>query len=68
MTPEQFAYWLQGFAELNEDQPTPEQWASIREHLATVFTKETPPIRRHGRPPTTAPLFEPFDFPPTVTC
>jgi hypothetical protein len=32
MTPEQFAYWLQGFAELQGAVPTQEQWDSIREH------------------------------------
>ncbi|UIF90861.1 hypothetical protein [Cupriavidus sp. UYPR2.512] len=46
MTLEQFAYWLQGFAELTGDTPpTPEQWKSIREHLATVFNKVTPAVR-----------------------
>ena len=44
MTPDQFTYWLQGFAELNEAPPTAEQWQSIREHLALVFEKRTPPI------------------------
>lgn len=44
MTPEQFAYWLQGFAELNQQPPTAEQWQSIRDHLATVFKKVTPPV------------------------
>lgn len=42
MTPEQFVYWMQGFAELNESPPSPEQWQSIREHLQLVFKKETP--------------------------
>lgn len=42
MTPEQFAYWLQGFAELQSLTPTQDQWRSIREHLATVFNKVTP--------------------------
>ncbi|WP_330208667.1 hypothetical protein [Pseudomonas sp. Z13] len=43
MTSKQFAYWLQGFTELNGDtQPTPEQWKSITEHLQTVFVKVTP--------------------------
>lgn len=42
MDAQQFAYWLQGFAELNEQPPTPAQWQSIREHLATVFVKVTP--------------------------
>lgn len=41
MTPEQFAYWMQGFAELNALPPSPEQWQSIREHLALVFEKKT---------------------------
>ncbi|ALH82896.1 hypothetical protein [Sphingopyxis macrogoltabida] len=44
MGAEQFAYWLQGFAELNAEPPTPEQWQSIREHLAAVFTKVTPDV------------------------
>ncbi|WP_028627675.1 hypothetical protein [Metapseudomonas resinovorans] len=42
MTPEQFAYWLQGFAELNPQAPTAEQWRAIRDHLNLVFKKETP--------------------------
>lgn len=43
----QFAYWLQGFTELQPDldAPSPEQWKAIREHLALVFTKVTPPVR-----------------------
>lgn len=47
MTPEQFAYWLNGFAELNQsmEQPTPEQWKSITEHLKTVFVKVTPELQ-----------------------
>lgn len=52
MTPEQFAYWMQGFAELNAMPPSPEQWQSIREHLALVFEKKTPPV---ARPIQTAP-------------
>lgn len=43
MTPEQFAYWLNGFVELSAgEHPTPEQWMSITEHLKTVFKKVTP--------------------------
>jgi hypothetical protein len=42
MTPEQFTYWLQGYAELNATPPSAEQWQSIRDHLATVFNKVTP--------------------------
>jgi hypothetical protein len=46
MTPEQFCYWLQGRAELQPDNPpSAEEWQSIREHLAAVFTKVTPPLR-----------------------
>lgn len=44
MTPEQFAYWLQGYAELQQEPPTPEQWKSVKEHLALVFKKVTPPV------------------------
>lgn len=46
MTAEQFAYWLQGYAELHDEAPTAEQWQSIRDHLATVFVKVTPNL--HG--------------------
>lgn len=42
MTPENFVYWLQGFAELSGDTPTAEQWQSIRDHLALVLTEKTP--------------------------
>ena len=43
MTPEQFAYWLQGFAELNPNTPpNTTQWKQIQDHLNTVFKKETP--------------------------
>lgn len=42
MTAEQFAYWLQGYAELNDAPPTAEQWQAIRDHLALVFNKVTP--------------------------
>lgn len=47
MTPEQFAYWLQGHVEMNpaQEMPTPEQWQMIKDHLKTVFVKVTPEIR-----------------------
>lgn len=45
MTSEQFAYWLQGFVELNGSEPTPEQWQSIKDHLKTVFVKVTPEVK-----------------------
>ncbi len=45
MDAQQFAYWLNGFAELcPDDPPTPAQWKSIREHLALVFKNVTPPV------------------------
>lgn len=48
MSPEQFAYWLQGCAELNPDMeaPSPEQWKAIKDHLKTVFVKVTPEYRQ----------------------
>jgi len=48
--PLQFAFWLQGFAELNPGilAPTPGQWTMIVEHLAKVFTKVTPPMGNDG--------------------
>lgn len=51
MTPENFAYWLQGFAELTPDRPTEAQWQAIRDHLQLVFTKETPAIPSLTYPP-----------------
>lgn len=68
MTAEQFAYWLQDYAELNEAPPSAEQWQSIREHLALVFNKVTPQ-RSPGYPqwsPTSAPID--YDLLPRVTC
>lgn len=44
MTPENFCYWLQGFSELSSEQPTPEQWTSICEHLQLVLKKVTGPV------------------------
>lgn len=41
-----FAYWLQGFAELSPDQvPTEAQWKLIKEHLNLVFVKMTTEIK-----------------------
>jgi hypothetical protein len=45
----QFAYWLQGFAELTSEAPTAEQWQAIKDHLATVFKKVTPPVYMNPR-------------------
>lgn len=41
MTPEQFTYWLQGFAEVNQTNPDPKQWQIIKDHLKLVFDKKT---------------------------
>lgn len=45
MTPSDFAYWLQGFAELSDGAPSEEQWTQIRDHLNLVFDKVTPNVR-----------------------
>lgn len=80
----QFAYWLQGFAELQQTAPTEEQWKSIKDHLNLVFNKVTPqvgaqPVLNPGViPSTVSPLVlpgipttaEPFRWHqlPHVTC
>ena len=52
MNAEQFAYWLQGFVELNPSpQPSSEQWESIKQHLQTVFIKVTPQLGTHTSTP-----------------
>jgi len=80
MTPENFAFWLQGFVELTQGQtPNPAQWKSICEHLDLVFKKLTPPVAPLTVPTTTKPIDwaemqrifrnEPWPNPPyTVTC
>lgn len=60
MTPEQFTYWLQGFFEImniGSEEDTegihPEQAKIIRDHLNSVFKKETPDRsekKRSGNP------------------
>lgn len=42
MTPEQFIYWLQGYAEISDKAPTEKQWEVIKDHLKLVFDKQTP--------------------------
>ena len=37
LTPDQFCYWFQGFAEIHGGVPTPEQWDIIKHHLELVF-------------------------------
>lgn len=47
MTTEQFCYWLRGLLELGDVKSlTVEQTKMVREHLATVFHKVTPPTTR----------------------
>lgn len=69
MTAEQFTYWLQGYAELNEQPPSPEQWQMIRDHLALVFNKVTPNYapRWPQNPPPASPTIPnwPLDMRPT---
>jgi len=59
MTPEQFTYWLQGYAELGGETPTAEQWLVIKDHLALVFAKVTP-----NRTPGSLPAGWPLDVSP----
>ena len=63
MTPEQFAYWLQGFAEINDVAPTEDQWKIICDHLKLVFKKVTPE-RLEIKPIELEPIKNP-DFPIT---
>lgn len=56
MTPEQFTYWLQGFAELNPDTPpNATQWKQIQDHLNLVFKKVTPTIQPYPFGPGISP-------------
>jgi hypothetical protein len=47
MTAEQFVYWLQGFLEMSgpDVELSSAQTKMLREHLATVFVKVTPPLQ-----------------------
>lgn len=71
MTPEQFCYWLQGFAEVvAPDVPTEKQWVIIRDHLSTVFEKVTPKYTPDSIGPT-VPYYLGRDLNPgklTITC
>ncbi len=72
MTAEQFTYWLQGFFEMSPPGVvlTAEQSKMIREHLATVFQKVTPPLSLPGTwpVPQIQPLTSPDIYRPTITC
>ncbi len=65
MNAQDFTYWLQGFVELNKGQvPGADQWKSIKEHLALVFTKVTPPVGKFDPlPPGHYPPFLPSTYP-----
>ena len=42
MNQDQFAYWLQGFVEMNDGkEPTKQQWQMIKDHLQLCFLKIT---------------------------
>ncbi|MCS7758614.1 hypothetical protein ACM7I9_09325 [Pseudomonas aeruginosa] len=65
MTPEQFAYWLQGFVELNGATPNETQWLQIKDHLKIVFEKRTPSYPAYQSPVVGIPQ----DFKPQLaTC
>lgn len=72
MNAESFAYWLQGFIELNGSAPTANQWQSIKEHLQLVFKKVTPPAVTPGlrQPFMPEPLYDPLQHwnAPKITC
>jgi len=61
MTEQQFCYWLQGFVEMTQENnvPTTQQWAMIRDHLATVFNKVTPPL--NNEPMDWTKLYQPIN-------
>lgn len=43
MTPVEFCYWLRGSTELHPmSEPSPEQWASIREHVGLATSDLSP--------------------------
>jgi hypothetical protein len=42
LNPDQFAHFLYGFSETNQNPPTTEQWKVIQNHLNGIFNKVTP--------------------------
>ena len=47
---DQFAYWLQGFVEMNGGkEPTKAQWKMIKDHLQLCFKKMTPPLMPYAK-------------------
>lgn len=77
MTPEQFVYWLQGYMEIHhpscikpsEMGLTEHQVQIIKDHLKTVFDKQTP-IRQIYKTsdPYTPDQQDPFGQKYTITC
>lgn len=72
MTPEQFAYWLQGFVEIRDSRPTTREWDVIKHHLSTIFNKVTPnkyphPIRPEIAEPYRGDPATPWPIGPYVT-
>ncbi len=66
MNERDFTYWLQGFCEMTQSEPTKEQWAMIKEHLAQVFDKKTPLLGYETNKgtesyPVQPPLEDPFN-------
>ena len=43
MTSRDFIYWLQGYAELHGEPPSPEVWNKVKNHLNLVFKHEIDP-------------------------
>ena len=43
MTSRDFCFWLQGFAEINGEVPSAQQWLTIKKHLNMVFIHEIDP-------------------------
>ena len=70
MTPEQFCYWLQGYYELTNDTDRLSQRDHIiRDHLKTVFDKQTPErIIYHTQPPFTNTPSDPLGQKYQVIC
>lgn len=42
MTPEQFCYWLRGYAELSTTRPDAEQWGKVMDTLYKVLPPHKP--------------------------
>lgn len=72
MTPEQFTYWLQGFAEIHGGAPSEKQWLVVKDHLKLVFEKKTPDrspaITSPGLTDLHSRIFQPQSMPLAVTC